>query len=79
MLEPAQGAVDFIFRMLADAARVEEDRIGLAQRMHQLVAGLHQIGGHQLAIEHVHLATDGLDVHAVGHFSGGRGEKKDEV
>ena len=38
MLEPAQGAVDFVFGMLPDAAGVEQDRVGLGRRIDQLVA-----------------------------------------
>ena len=32
VLEPAQRAVDLVFRVLADAARVEQDRVGVVRR-----------------------------------------------
>ena len=48
--------------VLADAARVEENRVRLARGVRQLVAILAERGHHKLAIEHVHLAADGFDV-----------------
>ena len=38
VLQPAQGAVDLVFGVLADAAGVEQDRVGLLRRVDQLVA-----------------------------------------
>ncbi len=67
VLQPAQGAVDLVLGMLADAAGVEEDRVGAAGAVDQLVARLAQTGHHQLAVEHVHLAADGFDVQTFGH------------
>ena len=66
-LQPAQGAVNLVFGVLADAARVEEDGVGLARIVDQFVARLQQPGGHQLAVQHVHLAADRFDVEAFGH------------
>ena len=67
VLQPAQGAVDLVLGMLPDAARVEQDRVGLGGRRRQLVAVLAQAGHDQLAVEHVHLAADGFDVE-LGHW-----------
>ena len=67
VLQPAQGAVDLVLGVLADAARVEQDRVGPADAVDQLVAGLEQAGRDQLAVEHVHLAADGFDVEATRH------------
>ena len=76
LLQPAQGAVDLVLGVLADAARVQQDRVGLAGAIDQLVARLKQLGGDQLAVEHVHLAADGLDVEASGHGThSSRGER----
>ena len=33
VLEPAQGAVDFVFGVLPDAAGIEQDRVGLGRRI----------------------------------------------
>jgi hypothetical protein len=54
--------------MLSDAAGVEQDDIGLAGGLDRFVARFDQGGGDQLAVEHVHLAADRLDVKAFGHF-----------
>ena len=62
VLEPAEGAVDFVFGVLADAARVEEDRVGVVRIVRELVALFAQAGDDELAVEHVHLAADGFDV-----------------
>ena len=67
VLQPSQGAVDFVFGMLPHAAGVEQDRVGLGGRVDQFVALLAQRRHHQLAIEHVHLAADGFDVQTLGH------------
>ena len=39
VLQPAQGAVDLVLGVLADAARVQQDRVGLPETIDQLVAG----------------------------------------
>ena len=65
--QPAQRTVDFVFGMLAHTTRIEQDRIGLAGAIDHLVTGLQQLGGNQLAVEHVHLAADRLDVAAKCH------------
>ena len=43
MLEPAQGAVDLVLGMLPDAARVEQDGVGLGRRVDQFVARLRRL------------------------------------
>ena len=67
VLEPAQGAVDLVFGMLPDTAGIEQDRIGVARVVGQLVAVFAQAGHDKLAVEHVHLAADGFDVEFLGH------------
>ena len=66
-------AVDLVLGVLADAARVEQDRVGLMDVASQLVAIPAQRGHDQLAIEHVHLAADRLDIElaVVVHFACG--------
>ena len=66
-LQPAQGAVDFVLGMLAHAARIQQDRIRAAGAIDQLMARPQQVGGDQLAVEHVHLATNCLDIATAGH------------
>ncbi len=67
VLQPAQGTVDLVLGVLPDAARVEEDRVGLAEGVGRLVARGQQGGGDQLAIQHVHLAADRFDIEAASH------------
>jgi hypothetical protein len=73
VFQPAEGAVDFVFRVLADAARVEEDCVGIVRIVRQLVPIFAQAGDDELAIEFVHLAADGFDVefHGDGFRLGG--------
>ena len=66
-LEPAQQAVDFVFGMLADAARIQQDHVGPLHRIGLLMPRPLQLGGDQLAVEDVHLAADGLDEEMAGH------------
>ena len=72
VLQPAQGAVDFVFGMLADAAGVEQNRVGLGWRIDQFVTVFAERRDNELAIEHVHLAADGFDVETLGHGGDGR-------
>jgi hypothetical protein len=67
VLQPTQGTVDFVLSMLADTARIEEDRVGFSGVVNEFISSPHQLGSDQLAVEHVHLATDRLDVEAFGH------------
>lgn len=60
--QASQGTVDLVFGMLAHAAGVKQDQIGPVRIVRQLVARLEQVGRHQLAIQHVHLAAEGLDI-----------------
>ena len=62
VLEPAQCAVDLVLGVLPDAARVEQDRVGVVRAGRQLVTVLAQAGHDELAVELVHLAADGFDV-----------------
>ena len=42
LLQPAQGAVDLVLGVLANAAGVKQDGVGLARTLDQLVAGFQQ-------------------------------------
>src|SRR5205085_2664771 len=63
-----QGAVDLFLGMLADGASVEEDDVGVRGLVGQLIALPAQTADDQLAVEHVHLATDRLDVEFLAHI-----------
>src|SRR5262249_21937110 len=65
--EPAEGAVDLVLGVLADAAGVEEDHVGLGGLVRQLIPLAAQRADDQLAVEHVHLAADRLDVQFLRH------------
>ena len=62
MAKPAEGGVDFVLGVLADAAGVEEDHVGVGGFVRQLVALAAQGADHQFAVEHVHLAADRFDI-----------------
>ena len=62
IFQPAQGAVDFVFGLCPHAASVEQNRIGVVRAVGQFVVVLAQAGHNELAIKHVHLATDRFDV-----------------
>src|SRR5262245_63467759 len=53
--------------MLADAARIEQDDVGLALLVRDLVAEPAQRADDELAVEHVHLAADGFDEELFRH------------
>ena len=61
-LDPAQGAIDLVLGVLADRAGVVKDRVGLVDSSVSSYPSVAQLGHHQLAVEHVHLTADGLDV-----------------
>src|SRR5262249_40858505 len=65
--EPAESAVDFLLGVLADAAGVEEDDVGLSRLVGQDVALPAQRTDDQLAVEDVHLTADSFDVEFPGH------------
>ncbi len=44
--QPAQGTVNLVFGVLPHAARIEQDRVGLAGAIGQLVARRKQLPGH---------------------------------
>src|SRR5436309_15745366 len=56
--------------MLADATGVEEDKVGIADILGERVALPAQRPDDELAVEHVHLATDGFDVKLLRHCAG---------
>ena len=58
----AQARVDLLLGLVADAARVEEDDVRPVGLMGGEDALLHELAGHALAVQLVHLASPGLDV-----------------
>ena len=60
-LEPPERAVDLVLGVLANAARVEQHRVGKGDVGRQLVALLAHRRHDQLAVEHVHLTADRFD------------------
>src|SRR5262245_9315891 len=62
MAQTAEGAVNLVLGVLADAAGIEENDVGALDRLGQLVAVAAQTSHHELAIEHIHLAADGFEV-----------------
>jgi len=66
----SQGAVNFVFRVLTDATCVEQDYVGLLGVGGQLVALAAQYADDQLAVEHVHLAANGLKEELRRHLRG---------
>ena len=66
MFEPKDVVVSFLFGVLADRTGIEQDRIGLSRILGQYVTVFAERGDDHLAIENVHLATDGLDVESLG-------------
>jgi hypothetical protein len=57
----AEARVDLLLGLLPHAARVEQDEVRVfrvARRQHAL---LHELAGHALAVQLVHLAAPGLD------------------
>ncbi len=65
--EPTQGGIDLVFGMLANAARVKQDQIRVARFVGDRIAQSAQRADDQFAVQHVHLAADGLDVELLGH------------
>jgi len=60
--ESSECAVDFVFGVLANAAGIEDDGIGIFGVVGELVAVAAQRGDYQFAVQHVHLAADGFDI-----------------
>ena len=69
LFQPAQGAVNLILGMLPHAARVQQNHVGPADAIDQFMARAQQVGRDQLAIEHVHLAANSLDIASARHRS----------
>src|SRR5262249_39551322 len=65
--QAAQGTVDFVLGVLADAASIEQDDVGFRGLLDQFVALAAQAADDQLAVEHVHLAADGFYIEFFSH------------
>src|SRR5205085_3093487 len=65
--QTAKLAVDFVLGMLAHAASVEKDYIGVFRLVRQFKTLAAQAADHQLAVEHVHLAAYRFDVELFRH------------
>jgi hypothetical protein len=57
----AKARVELVLCVLPDAARVDDDQVGVGIRGGGLIARLFQESGHPLRVVHVHLAAVGLD------------------
>ena len=60
-LEILQPSVDFLFRIVAHGAGVDEDGIRLFDAIGQFIAVHLHNGGNHFAVGHIHLTTVGLD------------------
>jgi hypothetical protein len=60
---PAHGGVRLLLGQFPHGTGVEEQHIGLGRFIRQAVALLLEGRHDQLAVQHVHLAADGFDVH----------------
>ena len=69
--QAAKLAVDLVLSVIAHAARVEQNRVRLFDVAGQRIALLAQRGNDQLAVEHIHLTADGLDVELAVVFGSG--------
>ena len=70
----AHAAQGLLLGQLAHRARVVEDHLRVGVRLDEPVAERRQLPPHQLAVELVHLAAEGLEVDAHGrapHYVGG--------
>ncbi len=65
--DAAEVGVDLLLGVLADRAGVEQDHVGVGGGVGQDVALPLERADDQLAVEHVHLAADGLDVDLLRH------------
>ena len=63
----AERAVNLLLRIFANATGVVQNAISLLRRPDHRVAVPLQIGNHHLAVQNIHLAADGLDVHTFVH------------
>ena len=61
-MERVEAMINLVFGVLANAAGVEEDGVGLLLRLAQLVAGHLHHRRHHLTVGHVHLATVCFDI-----------------
>lgn len=69
--EPTQGTINLVLGMLAHAARIEQNHVGVGCLVREHISLPAQRANDELAIEHVHLATDGIDEEFFGHVSFG--------
>ncbi len=65
--ELAQARIQLVFGVLANAARVDHDDVGVRGILGGLVAGLLEEAGHALGVVRVHLAAVGFDQVLLGH------------
>ena len=65
--EFTQPRPDLLLGVLAHGARVVEDHVGVVALVGGLVAERAELPENQLAVEHVHLAAEGLEVQLALH------------
>ena len=61
LAEFSEASVELLLGPLADAARVDDDEIGVRGVSHGLEARLLEQTGHPLGVVHVHLAAECFD------------------
>src|SRR5205085_12515844 len=67
LAEAAEAGEDFVLRLFADRAGVQQDEIGGRLIFDALVAAQFEIAGQALAVEIVHLTAPGFDEKSFGH------------
>ena len=60
--QSAERAIDLVLGMLAHAASVEQDDVGVGRLISQFVPLPPEGADDELAIQHIHLAADSFDV-----------------
>ena len=65
----AEPRIELLLGVLADAAGVDDDDVGVALVVGRLVAGLLQQARHPLGVVDVHLAAERLDEVFLGHVA----------
>jgi hypothetical protein len=65
----SQRTVDFLFCVLTNTARVVEQTVCVVRRFHDGVSVSTEIRDYHLAVQHIHLAADRLDVNPFIHHA----------
>ncbi len=65
--EPAELGIDFLGSLLANMAGVEENEVGVFNRVDATIAMNRQLLRHAVGVVDVHLAAESLDADGPGH------------